>query len=76
MLTPSDEIWRWGRGFSPLGTLPGEGIPDSDAPIFAFVQASNPNPSADLGVDIEELKSLSAAVAKFTKKAGLRGDEK
>jgi transcriptional regulator with XRE-family HTH domain len=72
----SDEIWRWGRGFSPLGTLPGEGISDSDAPIFAFVQASNPNPSTDLGVDIEELKSLSAAVAKFTKKTGPRGDDK
>lgn len=73
---PSEEIWRWGRGFSPLGILPGEEFSGSDTPIFAFVEASNPNPSTDLGVDIEELKSLSAAMSKFVKKAGPRGDDK
>lgn len=72
---PSEEIWRWGRGFSPLGILPGEGLSSSDAPIFAFVEASNPNPSTDLGVDIEELRSLSEAMGKFVKKAGPRGDD-
>jgi transcriptional regulator with XRE-family HTH domain len=73
---PSEEIWRWGRGFSPLTFPPGEGLSGSDAPIFAFVEASNPDPSDYLGVDIEELKSLSAAFARFTKKAGPRGDDK
>lgn len=65
-----------GRGFSPLGILPGEGLSGSDAPIFAFVEASNPNPSIDLGVDIEELKSLSAAMSKFVKKVEPSGNDK
>jgi hypothetical protein len=73
---PSEEIWRWGRGFSPLGILPGEGLSGSDAPIFAFVEASNPNPSTDLGVDIEELKSLSEAMSKFVKKVEPSGCHK
>lgn len=72
---PSEEIWRWGRGFSPLGILPGEGLSGSDVPIFAFVEASNPNPSTDLGVDIEELRSLSEAMSRFVKKAGPHGDD-
>ncbi len=72
----SEEIWRWGRGFSPLVDLPGEGISGSDASVFAFVEASNPNPSTDLGVDIEELKSLSAAMSKFVKKVEPSGDDR
>ena len=71
----SEEIWRWGRGFSPLLILPGDGLTTDDAPVFAFIEASNPNPSDDLGVDIEHLKSLSAAFSKFVKRSEPRGDD-
>lgn len=72
----SDEIWRWGRGYSPLSIVPGEGLLMESAPYWAFIEASNPNPSEDLGMDIEHLKSLSEAFDKFVKKPGPRGNDK